>query len=146
MRIKHTRSARRAVSVTAGAAALLVATSLSASAHHCYKLNWAESAYTHLSQDNTPWEPMSVFAEFIIGVEVGLPQCVGYADQVVQEWMVWKGLDQEPLIHQRATAGGGAAHQGKDVPPFAYLGEADGPILNAALEGAIADCLAAQPA
>ena len=28
---------------------------------------------------------------------------------------------QEPLIHSKATVGGGAAHQGKDVKPFSYL-------------------------
>jgi hypothetical protein len=42
----------------------------------------------------------------------------------------------------RATTGGGAAHQGKTVKPFAYLGEADFVILEGLLEKHVGACLA----
>ncbi|WP_068325865.1 hypothetical protein [Janibacter terrae] len=54
------------------------------------------------------------------------------------------GTTTEPLIHSKATAGGGAAHQGKTVKPFAYLGDADFAILEEGLGMAIEQCMADQ--
>jgi hypothetical protein len=108
----------------AGAATVLVATS--ASAHHCYKENWTDAAYAQVSS-GTAWMPMSGFVAFAIQEFFGLPaECAAHADEFTAAWQEANGVEQEPLIHTRATAGGGAADRnGKDVPPFNYLGDAD---------------------
>ena len=137
------RTIRRAGLVSVGATAILAISANSAFAHHCYKVDWNDSAYAHHAQGGTTWLPLSDLADSVIAEDIGLPQCVGYGDQVAAAWMEATGTEQEPLIHSRATAGGGAAHQGKTVRPFHYLEDADFAILEAALGAAIEDCLAA---
>ena len=47
-------------------------------------------------------------------------------DLAVAEWMGSVGMAQEPLIHSRATIGGGAFYnKGKAPQPFEYLSDAD---------------------
>jgi hypothetical protein len=51
------------------------------------------------------------------------------------------GLDQEPLIHLRATVGGGAYyHTGTEPQPFSYLGEEDFAQLTGAVIEGMAVC------
>jgi hypothetical protein len=137
------RSLRRAGLVSAGAAVLVLVGGNAAFAHHCYKADWNDAAYAHHAGGGTAWTPLSDLADTVIAEDIGLPQCVGYGDQVAQVWMEATGVEQEPLIHSRATAGGGAAHRGKEPKPFNYLGQEDFVILDAALGAAIEDCLAA---
>lgn len=135
------RGVRRAGLVSAGAAAILALGATAASAHHCYKADWNDAAATQLNQNSTPWLPLSDLAELVITQDIGLAQCAGYGDQVTAAWMEATGAEQEPLIQIKATAGGGAAHQGKTVKPFLYLGDADFAVLDEALTAAIDDCL-----
>lgn len=135
------RAVRRTGLVSVGAAAILAMGATAASAHHCYKADWNDAAATQLSKNSTAWLPLSDLAEFVITQDIGLPQCTGYGDQVAAAWMEATGTEEEPLIHSKATAGGGAAHQGKTVKPFLYLGDADFAVLDAALGAAIEDCL-----
>jgi hypothetical protein len=137
------RSTGRLLATLAGAAALSIAVAGTASAFHCYKEDWNDAAYAHLSQGGTPWLPLSDLGEIVVATEIGLPQCTYVVDGVVADFMTAKGLTEEPLIHTRATAGGGAAHQGKDVPPFNYLTDADFVLLDSLLGPAIEDCLSA---
>jgi hypothetical protein len=136
------RIIRRAGLVSVGAAAILAISANSAFAHHCYKVDWNDAAYAHHAQGGTTWLPLSDLADRVIAEDIGLPQCVGYGDQVAAAWMEATGTEVEPLINSRATAGGGAAHQGKTVKPFNYLEDADFVILDAALTQAVEDCLA----
>lgn len=124
-----------------GAAAILAMGATAASAHHCYKADWNDAAATQLAQGGTAWLPLSDLADMIITQEIGLTQCTGYGDGIAAAWMEATGADQEPMIHSKATTGGGAAHQGKTVKPFHYLGDADFVILDEALNAAIGDCL-----
>jgi hypothetical protein len=138
------RTVRRAGLVAAGAAALVLAGGTAASAHHCYVEDWNDAAYQHLSQGGTAWMPLSDLADLVLAEEVGLPQCVGYGDVAAEFFMEAKGLDEEPLIHSRATVGGGAKHiAGIEPAPFDYLDfEVDGPLLDAAIGAAVEACLA----
>lgn len=135
---------RRALAVTAGTAALTFGVASTASAHHCYKVDWNEKAYAQQSTNGSPWTPLTDLGAMIIAEDIGLPECSGYANIAVQHWMSETGTTTEPLIHSKATAGGGAAHQGKTVKPFAYLGDADFAILEEGLGMAIEQCMADQ--
>ena len=137
------RTTGRLLATLAGTAALSIALAGTASAHHCYKEDWNDAAYAHHSQGGTPWQPLSNIGEMVVAEEIGLPQCTYVVDGAVADFMAAKGLTEEPLIHTRATAGGGAAHQGKDVPPFSYLTDADFVLLDSLLGPAIEDCLSA---
>jgi hypothetical protein len=137
------RAIRRAGLVSVGVGAVLALSANTAFAHHCYKADWNDAAYAHHAQGGTAWIPLSDLADLVIAEDIGLPECVGYGDQVAEAWMEATGTEVEPLIHSRATAGGGAAHQGKTVPPFHYLDDADFAILDGALGEAIGDCLSA---
>ena len=132
---------RRSGAVVAGAAAITVATASIASAHHCYKVDWQEAAYAHHVEGGTAWWTLSDLGAMIISEDIGLPQCSYVAEDVVAEFMEEKGLEVEPLIHSRATAGGGAAHQGKTVKPFEYLTQQDFVWLTAAIGTGIEECL-----
>lgn len=135
------RAVRRTGLVSVGAAAILALGATAASAHHCYKADWNDAAYANLSKGGTPWLPLSDLASLVIAGDIGFPECAGYGDQVAAAWMEATGTTTEPLIHMNATAGGGAAHQGKTVKPFAYLEDPDFVILDEALGAAIGDCL-----
>lgn len=139
----HTRNhVRRAVGTVAGAAAVTLVTATMASAHHCYKVEWNENSYAHHVQGGTAWMPLSDIGAMIISEEIGLPQCAYVADAVVADFMDIKGLTQEPLVHSRATTGGGAAHQGKTVKPFNYLVEEDFILLEQLMGAAVGECMA----
>ena len=140
---RFARASARLLAALAGAAALSIAVAGTASAHHCYKQDWNDAALAQLSQGGTPWQPLTDIGEFVVAVEIGLPQCTYVVDGVVADFMTAKGLTEVPLIHTRATAGGGAAHQGKDVPPFGYLTDSDFALLDSLLEPAIEECLSA---
>lgn len=95
-----------------------------AMAHHCYKNAWQQAAYEHHLKGGTPWMPLSdLGVAFLIGPDH--LECAYVADDAVAAYMKAHGLTQEPLIHSRATTGGGAASQGKTVKPFSYLMDDD---------------------
>lgn len=133
---------RRSVGVIAGAAALTLGTATAASAHHCYKVDWNEKAYEQLSGGGTAWMPLSDLGAIILAEE-GMPECAGYSSVAVEHWMAETGATSEPLIHSKATVGGGAYYnKGKAPKPFGYLGEADFVILEDGLMMAIDACMA----
>jgi hypothetical protein len=110
--------------IAATAALTLVASS--ASAHHCYKDEWAEAAYAHHAAGGTAWVPLSELGKsFLIPPELQ-EQCGYVADDAAAAFMAERGLTQEPLIHSRAVTGGGALYNaGKAPKPFSYLTEDD---------------------
>jgi hypothetical protein len=110
---------RRVTTTVALAAALTMVGATAASAHHCYKDEWADAAYRHHLQGGTPWVPLSDLAASFLPAE-----CAWVADEVVADFMADNGMAQEPLIHSRATVGGGAMQRGNDPRPFSYLTEA----------------------
>ena len=131
---------RRTGTVASAVAAMTLAGSSMASAHHCYKNYWQPNAYTQHLKGNTPWMPLSDMGTmFIIGPEYA-EQCGSVADDVVADFMEARGLTQEPLIHSRATTGGGAAHQGKTVKPFSYLSDEDFEVLTVGIIDGMATC------
>lgn len=140
MRATH-RSFRRAGSVVAAAAAISIAGATVASAHHCYKDVWTDAAYQHLSAGGTAWMPLSdLGTAFLIGPEYA-EQCGYVADDVVADWMTATGATQEPLIHIKATIGGGAFYvKGKAPQPISYLGEQDFEMLTVGIIEGMADC------
>ncbi|WP_277454566.1 hypothetical protein [Janibacter sp. DB-40] len=134
---------RRSVGVIAGAAALTLGTATVASAHHCYKVDWNDKAAEQLARGGTAWLPLTDLGAMIIAEEMGQPQCAGYASIAVDHWMAETGATSEPLIHSKATVGGGAYYnKGKAPKPFGYLGEADFVILTDGLMMAIDSCMA----
>lgn len=137
--MRHTMMRRR-LGAVAGAAALTLGTATIASAHHCYKVDWNEKAYANLSQGRTAWLPLTDMGAMIIA-DMGLPECAGYASIAVDHWMAETGATSVPLIHSKATVGGGAMQQGKAPKPFAYLGEADFAILEEGLGMAVGACM-----
>lgn len=136
------RAARRAGIIGATAAAFTLAGAGVASAHHCYKDSWQATAYAHHAEGGTAWLPLSDLGAMIVTFDMGAPECAHVADAVVEDWMAANGVTVEPLIHSKATVGGGAAHRGKDVPPFSYLGEADFMMLEAGLVAGVEECQA----
>ena len=131
---------RRTGTVAATVAAMTLAGSSMASAHHCYKNYWQPNAYTQHLKGNTPWMPLSDMGTmYIIGPEYAA-QCGYVADGVVADFMKAHGLSQEPLIHSRATTGSGAAYQGKNVKPFNYLSEEDFGMLTMGIVEGMANC------
>lgn len=108
------------------AAVGLVTSAGAASAHHCYKEEWSAAAYQNLAEKGTAWMSLSdVGTTFMVAPE-DVARCGPAVDRAVAEWMAAAGLTTEPLIHSRATVGGGAMHhKGKAPKPFAYLSEDD---------------------
>ncbi|PFG39991.1 hypothetical protein ATJ97_2511 [Georgenia soli] len=134
---------RRAGAVAAAVAAMGIASATSASAHHCYKVDWNDSAREQLAKNRTAWMPLSDLGAMIIGAPVeqggyGRPDCAGSADVAVAAWMEQAGVSQEPLIHSKATVGSGAAYQGKAPKGFAYLSEDDFGVLVMAIDADLA--------
>lgn len=134
----------RGVSVVAATAALSLAGTTAASAHHCYREQWRDAAYSQLSQGRTPWTPLSELGRVVIAEEIGLPQCAPYlTSEDLEPWLEDQGLSQEPLLQFRATVGGGAFYKtGKEPKPFNYLGDDDFAELEGVLAGAIEECMA----
>ena len=134
---------RRAGAVAATVAALGIATATSASAHHCYKVDWNDSAREQLMKNKTAWMPLSDLGEMIIAAPAeqggyGRPDCTGSADVAVAAWMSQTGTKAEPLIHSKATVGSGAASKGKAPKGFAYLGDEDFGVLVMAIDADLA--------
>ena len=125
-------------------AALTLAGASTASAHHCYKDTWSAAAHSQQSSNKSPWMTLSdLGVQFIIIGELNAPECAGVADDVVADLMRDKGLVQEPLIHTKATVGGGAFyHKGKAPGPFEYLSEADFEFLTVGVIEGVAKCQA----
>lgn len=122
MRIR-TRFART-TTVVAGACALGMIAAGPASAHHCLK-EFNDAARAQVAS-GTPWMPLGDFLAFAAVEFVGVsPECAENAGDWTTALMARKGLETEPSIHMKSTAGGGAAHQGKQVPAFNYLSEDD---------------------
>lgn len=135
------RTLRRTGMVAATTAAFTLAGAGIASAHHCYKDQWQQAAYDHLSANGTAWVSLSDLGTmFLIGPEYAA-DCGYVADDVVEAWMEAEGMTQEPLIHSRATTGGGALyHKGKEPAPFNYLGDAEFGMLTMGIIDGMAEC------
>lgn len=117
---------RRLGAVGAGAIAILFATSQVAGAHHCFKEEWAAAAHRNQSGNSSPWMPVSDLAAMFVLTPEQAEVCGFVADDAVEEWMDYRGLDQEPLIHLKATIGSGAYYnKGKAPKPIGYLEDPD---------------------
>lgn len=112
---------RRGGVVVAGAGAFALVAAGPASAHHCLK-EWNDAARAQVST-GTAWMAMSDFVGFAIVnyLPGGTPECAAHADAITADYLDTAGIATEPTVHMKATTGGGAAHQGKDVKPFSYL-------------------------
>ncbi|HEX5969200.1 MAG TPA: hypothetical protein VFY88_12035 [Intrasporangium sp.] len=135
------RTVRRAGTVLAATAAITLAGSTMASAHHCYKNEWQAAAHEQLSNGRTAWMPLSdLGTAFLIGPDYA-QQCGYVADDVVEQWMAANDVDTEPLIHMRATVGGGALYNsGKEPKPFSYLDDEDFGMLTMGIVEGMATC------
>lgn len=136
------RALRRAGSVAAATAALALVGS-AASAHHCYKEEWQDAAYAHLSQGGTPWMPLNEFVVLVMEWEYSAKvatECAPIAGPLVEDFMDYKGLRQEPLIHMKTTVGSGAFMNGNAPGPFNYL-EEDFDYLLPALDAGVSACM-----
>ncbi len=137
------KSVRMGAVAVVGVASLAIAPA--AMAHHCFKSEWTDAAYAKV-RAGTPWTPMTDFVGFAVSSFPGAtPECVSHAGEWTEAWMESEELDVEPLIHMRATAGGGAHDRnGKDVPPISYLDDGDfGFLVGQVL--AEPDCAGVQP-
>lgn len=135
------RTSRRISLVAATTTVLLAVGATSASAHHCYKDQWADAAYAHHAAGGTPWVPISdMGVMFLVPPELQ-EQCGWVGDAATADFMAARGLTQEPLIHSKATVGSGAAGKGKDVKPFSYLSEDDFGELTMSLMGYLETCV-----
>lgn len=129
------------LSIGAGiAAALMLASTGVASAHHCYKQDWADAAYQHHRAGGTAWVSLSDLGrQFLIPPELQ-DACGWVADEAVADFMAIRAMTQEPLIHSKATTGSGAYGQGNAPRPFSYLEEADFELFGGLLFGYLAEC------
>lgn len=135
--------ARRLGAVATGAVAIVVASASVASAHHCYKDEWAQAAYDHLKGSNTAWVTLSDLGTMFLLTPEQQEVCAFVVDDAVEAWMEDREMSQEPLIHSKATVGSGAFYKKGMAPkPFEYLGDSDFMALEmAVVEGLIAnDC------
>lgn len=134
---------RRVTATVALAAALtMLVGAAAASAHHCYRDQWADAAYQHHLQGGTSWVALSDLGAMLVIPPELQEHCVWVADEVVADFMEDYGLEQEPLIHTRAVVARGAAYQGKTVAPFSYLTEAQFGELTVALLAGVDACVA----
>jgi hypothetical protein len=131
---------RRGLATVAAATALGIAASAAASAHECYRDTWLGGSYDRVAS-GTPWTPLSDLGVwYLIGPEYA-QQCGYVADEAVTTWMASKGLEEEPLVHGRATVGGGAEYYaGREPRPFSYLGEEDFFVLTMLVVDGMATC------
>lgn len=136
-------TARRASAVVATAAAITLGLAGTASAHHCFKVDWSQVAHQQHLQGNTPWMPLSDLFDLYVAPEVfaDFPACQGTGDLAVSFFLEASGLTQEPLIHSGATIGTGEKPhpQGKQAPSISYLGNYEG-ALNHAIEQVGLEC------
>lgn len=95
------------------AAALILASTGTTSAHHCYKQDWADAAYQHHRAGGTAWVSLSDLGRQFMVPEELQEACGWVADEAVADFMAIKGLEQEPLIHSKATTGSGAYAKGR---------------------------------
>lgn len=137
------RTLRRTGMVAATTAAFTLAGAGIASAHHCYKDEWRQAAYDHLSANRTAWVSLTDLGKMFLLEDPALIEQCGYVvDDAVGDWMEANGVTQVPLIHSRATIGGGAFyHQGKAPDPFDYLSEEDFEALGMAVFAGLEGCL-----
>jgi hypothetical protein len=128
--------------VAATTAAFTLAGAGIASAHHCYKDEWTQAAYAHLSANNTAWMSFSDMGKMFLLQDPELIEQCGYVvDDAVADWMESEGLTREPLIHARATVGGGAFyHKGMAPMPFEYLSEEDFNAVVGQVFGGMTEC------
>ena len=132
--------AGRATATVALAVVMTIVGATAASAHHCYRDQWADAAYQHHLRGGTAWISLSDMGTQFIPADLQ-EQCGYVADEVVADFMDDNGLEQEPLIHSRAVVGSGAGYQGKNVP-FSYLTEEQFGALTAGLMTGVAACAA----
>lgn len=120
------RTRVRRIGTVAGATVAAVALAAPSYAHHCYKEHWTDAAHAAVSS-GTAWMSMTDFVHLALTEELGLPEeCAAHSNEFVKTYMANNRIAQEPLIHARATVGGGAAHKkGFEPPPFKYLNDAD---------------------
>ena len=117
---------RRLGAIASGAIAIAVASASVASAHHCYKDDWAQAAYEHHLAGGTAWVSLSDLGTMFLLTPEQQAVCSFVVDDAVATWMDERDITQEPLIHSKATVGGGAFYKkGKAPGPFEYLGDAD---------------------
>lgn len=116
------RTVQRLLAVASGAVAIAVGNASLASAHHCYKESWADAAYAQLSQSNTAWVSLSDMGKQFLVAPDELEECGYLIDEAVAEFMDAHDLEQEPLIHSKATIGSGAYYKkGKEPGKIRYL-------------------------
>ena len=128
--------------MAAASSVVLLGTTTVASAHHCYKDQWADAAYQHHLAGGTAWVSLSELGAMFIIPEEFQADCAWAADAAVQDFMEAEGLDQEPLIHSTAITGSGAYAKGKAPKPFSYLSETQFDSLGASLMGYGMECAA----
>ena len=135
------RTMRRVGTALAATAAFTLAGASMASAHHCYKDDWQAAAYQQQASNKSPWMTLSdLGTAFLIGPALA-EKCGYVADNVAADWMSANGVTVEPLIHMKATVGGGALYNsGTEPKPFSYLGEADFEQLTVGIIEGMADC------
>ncbi|MHA6523059.1 hypothetical protein [Tessaracoccus sp. G1721] len=127
--------------MAAAGTVILMASATAASAHHCYKDQWAEAAYQHHLAGGTAWMSLSDMGGMFIPEELQA-DCGWVADAAVADFMEAEGLEQEPLIHSKTVTGGGAHKKGNDPKPFSYLTEDQFRALTISLEDYLGDCAA----
>ncbi|MGC5584426.1 hypothetical protein [Ornithinimicrobium sp. W1665] len=115
------RMRQRAVRALAAGAALSLLGAGAASAHECYKHDWQQQAYDNLAANGSAWMPVSGMVRMFLVAPDEQETCGPLADAAVAEWVQTWDFPREPLIHSRATIGGGAKAKGKNPPPIGYL-------------------------
>jgi hypothetical protein len=138
------RAFGRAGSIIAAAAAIVLVGGSGASAHFCYKDEWAAAAHAHHAAGGTAWVPLSELGKMFLIPEELLESCGYVADDAVVAFMEAEGMTQEPLIHGKAVVASGAVfNAGKQPKPFSYLTEDQFGTLTVDLLDRLAECAAA---